>query len=135
MLLAHEDSAAIEAAILGGLPRFARNTIADATRLRAELRKVRAQCYAYDDIEFADGMRCIGVPVTEKDGRLTGGISLSGPASCYSRQKSHELRNCAMVAARELSLRLGGTAPESERLHSMKPLRRSSRACPCETET
>ena len=126
VLLAYQDSAAIEAAILGGLPRFARNTITDSTRLRAELRKVRAQCYAYDDMEFADDMRCVAVPVIEKDGRVTGGISLSGPASRYSRQKLHELRNCAMAAARELSLRLGGTEPdESERLRSMKPLRRS----------
>ena len=126
VLLAYQDSATIEAAILGGLPRFARNTITDATRLRAELRKVRAQCYAYDDMEFADDMRCVAVPVIEKDGRVTGGISLSGPASRYSRQKLHELRNCVMAAARELSLRLGGTEPdESERLRSMKPLRRS----------
>jgi DNA-binding IclR family transcriptional regulator len=128
VLLAYQDSETIEAAILGGLPRFARNTITDATRLRAELRKVRAQCYAYDDMEFADDMRCVAVPVIEKDGRVTGGISLSGPASRYTRQKLHELRNCAMTAARELSLRLGGTEPdESERLRSikLKPLRRS----------
>ena len=77
-------------------------------------------------MEFADDMRCVAVPVIEKDGRVTGGISLSGPASRYSRQKLHELRNCAMAAARELSLRLGGTEPdENERLRSMKPLRRS----------
>ncbi len=57
VLLAYQDSAAIEAAILRGLPRFARNTITGPTRLRAELRKVRAQGYAYDDMEFADDMR------------------------------------------------------------------------------
>ena len=115
VLLAYQDSAAIEAAILVGLARFARNTITDPSRLRAELRKVRAQCYAYDDMEFADDMRCVAVPVIEKDGRVTSGISLSGPASRYSRQKLRELRNCAMAAARELSLSLGGTVADGDK--------------------
>lgn len=109
VLLAYQDATVIEAAILRGLPRLARKTITDPTRLRAELRKVRAQAYAYDDMEFADDMRCVAVPVIEKDGHVTSGISLSGPASRYSRQKLLELRDCAMVAARELSFNLGGT--------------------------
>jgi DNA-binding IclR family transcriptional regulator len=58
---------------------------------------------------IADDMRCVAVPVIEKDGRVTSGISLSGPASRYNRQKLRELRDCAMAAARELSLKLGGT--------------------------
>ena len=126
VLLAYQDSAAIGAAILVGLARFARNTITDPSRLRAELRKVRAQCYAYDDMEFADDMRCVAVPVIEKDGRVTSGISLSGPASRYSRQKLRELRNCAMAAVRELSLSLGGTVADGDkRPGSIRPFRRS----------
>jgi DNA-binding IclR family transcriptional regulator len=82
--------------------------------LRAELRKVRAQCYAYDDMEFADDMRCVAVPVIEKDGRVSGGISLSGPASRYSRQKLHEVGNCAMAAARELSLGSAAQSPKAK---------------------
>jgi DNA-binding IclR family transcriptional regulator len=108
VLLAYQDPAAVEAAIRRGLPRVARNTITDAARLRAELRKVRAQGYAYDDLEFADDMRCVAVPVFEKDNRVTGGISLSGPASRYTMPKLRELRDCAIAAARELSLELGG---------------------------
>lgn len=126
VLLAYQDPATIEAAILGGLPRFARNTITNPARLRDELRKVRAQSYAYDDMEFADDMRCVAVPVIEKDGRVTSGISLSGPATRYNRQKLRELRNCALAAARELSLSLGGTlADGNRRPRSIKPLRRS----------
>jgi DNA-binding IclR family transcriptional regulator len=108
VLLAYQDAAAIEAVIRRGLPRAARNTITDAARLRAELRKVRAQGYAYDDFEFADDMRCVAVPVREKDDRVTDGISLSGPASRYTLPKLRELRDCAIAAARELSHKLGG---------------------------
>ena len=66
------------------------------------------------------------MPVIEKDGRVISGISLSGPASRYSRQKLCELRNCAMAVARELSLSLRGTVADAdERPRSMKPLGRS----------
>lgn len=106
VLLAYQDAAAVEAVIRGGLPRAARNTITHAAALRAELRKVRVQGYAYDDFEFADDMRCVAVPVIEKDGRVTGGISLSGPASRYTLPKLRELRDCAIAAARELSEKL-----------------------------
>jgi DNA-binding IclR family transcriptional regulator len=126
VLLAYQDSAAIDAAILLGLPRFARNTITDPARLRAELRKVRAQGYAYDDMEFADDMRCVAVPVIDKDGHVMSGISLSGPASRYSRQKLRELRDCAMAAARELSLKISGTVADPVGMpRSREPLRRS----------
>jgi DNA-binding IclR family transcriptional regulator len=114
VLLAYQEASAIEAAILEGLPRLARHTITEPARLRAELRKVREQGYAYDDMEFADDMRCVAVPVIEKDGRVTSGISLSGPSSRYSRQKLRELRDCAMGAARELSLSLGGVGGERD---------------------
>jgi DNA-binding IclR family transcriptional regulator len=125
VLLAYQDPAAIETVIDGGLPRFARNTITDPASLRAELRKVRAQGYAYDEMEFADDMRCVAVPVIEKDGRVTSGISLSGPASRYSRQKLRELRDCAMAAAHEVSLKLGGMLAEGDGMRrSRKPLRR-----------
>ena len=108
VLLAYQDAALVDAVIRRGLPKAARNTITNAPGLRAELRKVRAQGYAYDDFEFADDMRCVAVPVLEKDGSAIGGISLSGPASRYTLQKLRELRDCAMAAARELSLKVGG---------------------------
>jgi DNA-binding IclR family transcriptional regulator len=87
--------------------------LVDAARLRAELRKVRTLGYAYDDFEFGDDMRCVAVPVFEKDRSVTGGISLSGPASRYTLQKLRELRDCAMEAARGLSRKLGGAGYRS----------------------
>ena len=126
VLLAYQDPATIEAAIGRGLPRSARNTITDPARLRAELRKVRAQGYAYDEMEFADDMRCVAVPVIDKDGQVTSGISLSGPASRYTRQKLRELRDCAMEAARELSLKLGGMVADGDEMpRSREPVSRS----------
>ena len=66
------------------------------------------------------------MPVIEKDGHVVSGISLSGPASRYNRQKLRELRDCAMAAARELSLNLGGTVADADEMpRSRGPLDRS----------
>jgi len=46
----------------------------------------RAQDYAFDDMELADDMRCVAVPVFGKDGNVARGISLSGPLSRFSLQ-------------------------------------------------
>lgn len=108
VLLAYQDPGVTDAVIRRGLPRMARNTITSARRLRAELRKVRAQGYAYDDLEFADDMRCVAVPVLDKDGALLGGISLSGPASRFTPSRLRDLRDAALDAARRLSSKFSG---------------------------
>jgi DNA-binding IclR family transcriptional regulator len=111
VLLAYEDAAAVEDTIRRGLPKRAHNTITDPERFRVELRKVRAQGYAYDDFEFADDMRCVAVAVFDEQGkRPIGGISLSGPSTRFTPAKLRDLRDCAMQAASRLSLKLSGRA-------------------------
>jgi DNA-binding IclR family transcriptional regulator len=107
LLLAFEDVGLVERVIGRGLPKVARNTITDPQAFRAELQRIRVQGYAYDDLEFADDMRCVAVPVFEKGGGVGGGISLSGPSSRYSPHKLDELKDIAVAAARRLSQQLG----------------------------
>ena len=108
LMLAYQGARLVDDVIRQGLVKLARNTITDPERLRSELRKIRAQGYAYDDFEFADDMRCVAVPVFESDNSLAGGISLSGPSSRFTTQKLRELRDCALEAAGRLSRKLGG---------------------------
>jgi DNA-binding IclR family transcriptional regulator len=108
VLLAYQDDAFIEGVIRGGLARMARNTIVDPARLRAELATVRAQGFAYDDLEFHDDMRCVAVPLFEKGGAARSGISLSGPTTRYTFSKLACLKEQCLAAARELSRMLGG---------------------------
>ena len=108
VLLSYQGSAAVEEVIRRGLPKLARNTITDPARFRTELRKVRAQGYAYDDFEFADDMRCVAIPVFDGNSVPAGGISLSGPSSRFTMQKLRDLRDCATEAARQLLLKLHG---------------------------
>jgi DNA-binding IclR family transcriptional regulator len=107
VLLAFQDVRFVERVIAHGLPRVTSRTITDPARLRAELQRIRAQGYAYDDLELSDDMRCVAVPVFERGGVVRGGISLSGPASRFTLAKLDELRDCLLPEARRLSLEMG----------------------------
>ncbi len=108
VLLAYADSRFTEMIISRGLPPVAPKTITDADALRQELGLVRAQRYAFDDMEFAPDMRCLAIPVFEKGGTVPGGIAISGPSSRFDVAKLEELRDAALPYAAELSRKLGG---------------------------
>ncbi|MEP7456536.1 IclR family transcriptional regulator [Phyllobacterium sp. SB3] len=108
VLLAYQDIRATEAIIAGGLWKVAPRTITDPDELRRELARVRAQGYAYDDLEFAPDMRCVAVPVFESGGNVPGGIAISGPSSRFDHDKLEVLRDIALREAATLSKSLGG---------------------------
>lgn len=108
VLLAYQDSRLVETVIAGGLPSVAPRTITEPDVLRQELSRVRAQAYAYDDLEFAADMRCVAVPVFEKGGEVPGGISISGPSSRFDLAKLDELRAVLTPLCSQLSRALGG---------------------------
>ena len=108
VLLAYLDAPAVEAILAAGLPQVAPNTITDPEAMRAELTAVRAQGYAFDDLEFAPDMRCVAVPVFENGGSVPGGIAISGPSSRFDHAKLDALRVVAVGYAEALSRRLGG---------------------------
>ena len=103
VLLAYNDSRLVDRVIAQGLPKVAPQTITDPEKFRQELARVRAQGYAYDDLEFADDMRCIAVPVFENGGEVPGGISISGPSSRFDLEKLDALRRLAVARAAILS--------------------------------
>ena len=108
VLLAYLDAPAVEAILAAGLPQVAPNTITNPEAMRAELTAVRAQGYAFDDLEFAPDMRCVAVPVFENGGSVPGGIAISGPSSRFDHPKLDALRVVAVGYAEALSRRLGG---------------------------
>lgn len=108
VLLAFQDARFIEQTITEGLPARASNTITDPDALRAELGRIRSQGYAFDDHEFSDSMRCVAVPIFEGRGRVTSGLSISGPDSRFTMARLNELRDHLLETSRSLSRRLGG---------------------------
>lgn len=61
--------------------RFTPATLTDAESLRAELAVIRAQGHAFDREEHEPGIICIAVPILSAQGRLLGGLSLTGPVT------------------------------------------------------
>ena len=107
VLLAFLDMRRIEEIMARGLPKYAVNTITKPEALRAELRNIRAQGHAIDDLEFHDDMRCVSVPVFDKSG-MCAAISLSGPSSRFTIAKLNELLETIAAVANDLSRKFGG---------------------------
>lgn len=108
VILAYQDARFADAIIAKGLPKIAPNTITDPDAMRRELALVRAQRYAFDDMELAPDMRCVAVAVFERGGLVPGGIAISGPSSRFDIPKLEHLRDILLGHARALSDKLGG---------------------------
>ena len=59
-----------------------RRTIVDPSDLDQEFDRIRRRGYAYDEEEFADGVRCISAPVIENR-VVTAALTISAPASRF----------------------------------------------------
>ncbi len=114
-LLAYQPEGDIDAVIEAGLPARTEHTITEPEALRRELREIRARGYAVDDHEFYESMRCIAVPVFERDAPVRMGLSCSGPDSRFTLEYLDRLRVPLVAASRELSAKLGGEPPSAQR--------------------
>lgn len=67
-----------------GLPRRTENTITDPGSLREDLVRTRERGYAVADEEYVDGLRAVGVAVSNPDGSPLGALGMSVPT--YRRE-------------------------------------------------
>jgi DNA-binding IclR family transcriptional regulator len=63
-----------------GLPAMTNRTITDREKLFEEIARIRERQYAVDRGERLNGLRCIGAPVTDGDGRSIAAISVTCPS-------------------------------------------------------
>lgn len=77
-LLAYSPKELVEQ-IIGhqGMTRFTANTITTLDGLFQELEKIRERGYAIDDSEHEKHIRCIGVPILNKQGQIEAAISMT----------------------------------------------------------
>jgi IclR family acetate operon transcriptional repressor len=90
-----------------GLPTHTPNTITDRDALAEELERVRRQGYAVDNIENEEGIRCVGAPVFDHQGRPVAALSVSGPAFRLSMERALELAGVVISTASSISRQLG----------------------------
>ncbi|MGE6135137.1 DNA-binding transcriptional regulator KdgR [Aeromonas salmonicida] len=87
--------------------RFTEHTLANVDALLMELAQVREQGYAEDNEENENGLRCFGVPIYNRMGRIITGLSLSLPIVRFEESKRAELVSLLHEAAARISAELG----------------------------
>lgn len=84
------------------------STITDLVKLKAHIKTVRAQGYAFDDEENEKGIRCVGAPIYGQRGQVIAAISISGPTIRITKQLLEKtLKNAVMKTALDISREFG----------------------------
>jgi DNA-binding IclR family transcriptional regulator len=105
--LAFQPAAAIEKVISLGLLRFTAATITERAMLLEQLEKIRELGYAIDNEEHQSGVRCIGAPIRDTNGRVFAAISVTGAARRITPARLGELAPLVMHHANAISAQLG----------------------------
>jgi DNA-binding IclR family transcriptional regulator len=112
VLLAWVWEAALEARL--GPPPFASltpRTIVDSGSFLDELARVRSLGFARDDEECETGLCCLAAPVRDRRGDVVAALSVSSTPQRMDEGRLREAIRRTIVAADEISARLGWTAP------------------------
>jgi IclR family acetate operon transcriptional repressor len=86
--------------------KFTPQTISSAEELNHDLLKVHRRGYALDDEEAVAGARCIAVPLLNREHKVIGGISVSGPVVRVTKRHIPEFATLLRTAADQIALRL-----------------------------
>ncbi|HSW17597.1 MAG TPA: IclR family transcriptional regulator C-terminal domain-containing protein [Ramlibacter sp.] len=87
------------------------HTITDRRRLQAELKITAARGWSIDDEEIVMGVRCVGAPVVDAQGKVRGAISVAGPAWRITRERAELLGPEVAEAARRIGAQLPSGSP------------------------
>lgn len=77
-------------------------TITDKETLLAELKQIRTQGYAVDNMEHEFGIKCVAVPVYGRSGQVVAGVSISGPSLRFNEERIQLLAKELKSKVREL---------------------------------
>lgn len=90
-----------------GLRKFTENTITSKKEFKENLIEIKNKGYSIDDEEHELGIRCIGAPIFDHRGKITAGISITGPFMRMTYEKIEEYNDKVVYLANEISKRLG----------------------------
>lgn len=91
------------------LVRMTSHTITARNELEAHLADVRANGYALDNEERAEGIRCVATPIWDRTGRPAAALSVSGASFRMVGEHLEDSRAFCAAATRLMSLRLGAS--------------------------
>ena len=111
LLSAIDEAQVAKALQRHGLQRVTDKTIDTPAKLRAELERVRADGYAFDDEEHAVGLRCVASVIYNEHSEPLAGVSLSGPTARVTDTRVPVLGALVAKVAHEITTALGGVSP------------------------
>ena len=82
------------------------NTIAARDKLLEEVRRIRETGYSIDNEEIESGLRCVSVPVRDRNGFILACLSITGPAARLTAETVEEKKDWMLKLSGELSERL-----------------------------
>ncbi|MFA5658724.1 MAG: IclR family transcriptional regulator [Oscillospiraceae bacterium] len=86
-MLAFMDNDFVNRILETPLVRFTDDTITDPDEMRIELIRTKQRGYSLDCMEHEYGIKCVGVPVFDHNGRLIGALSTTGPSLRFNDEK------------------------------------------------
>ena len=105
LLISMEESEILPL-ISGEKVKYTENTLIEVSEILNDIRTSKERGYAIDNIEHENGVRCVGVPVTDRNGALIGAISASGPTSVVTEESVESISQKLTTAAFEIKSRL-----------------------------
>ena len=91
--------------ILGneGLTAFTSTTARSIQELQQQLARVRRDGHALDDQEMEPGARCVAAAILGREGRVVGGLSLSGPVHRFNDEALPTMAQDVQTACERIS--------------------------------
>lgn len=86
--------------------KYTENTLTTDEAILSDIAKSKERGWALDNIEHENAVRCVGVPVTDRNGTLIGAISASGPTSVVTEETIESISQKLMTAAFEIKSRI-----------------------------
>lgn len=105
-MLAYYPQETIEQYVSKELVPYTEKTIIDKVALVEELRKTKERGYAVDDMEHEYGIRCIAMPVLNRQGLVEAAVSISGPSPRFEEDRIKELAEMLKKTIRRIERRL-----------------------------
>ncbi|MDN5351147.1 MAG: IclR family transcriptional regulator, regulon repressor [Clostridiales bacterium] len=106
-ILAYKALDDIERYLPPKLERFTEHSLTTVDAIIEELKRVKSRGYAFDMEEVVEGLRCIGAPIYNHEGKVVYSISISGPIGRMTDERMETLATKIKAAALEISKRIG----------------------------
>ena len=107
VMLAFQSEEEVKKIVPPRLPALTPNTIVLRTELLKELEAVRKTGLGYDNEEYNEGIRCIGSPVFDVEGKVVAGLGVSGLVSTFRNNRQATFEQLVLECAYRVSKDIG----------------------------